>query len=49
MLKIGEQIYSNVTGRTYTISWVSPEVANAEVGFASVAGHESEYFIKKLI
>lgn len=49
MLKIGEQVYSDVTGRTYTISWVSPEVANAEVGFASVAGHENEFFIKKLI
>ncbi len=49
MLKEGESIYSNVTGRTYIISWASPVVANAEIGFACVAGHENEFFIKRLL
>lgn len=45
MFNIDEQIYSSITGRTYTITWASDKVANAEVGFALAMG--GEYFLKR--
>ena len=49
MFDINEKIHSDVTGRTYTITWASDTVANAEVGFASTEAEGNVYFIKKLL
>lgn len=44
-LTVGDSIYSSVSGKTYSITWVSDKIANAEVGFALASG--VEYFIKR--
>lgn len=49
MLNIGEKIHSSVSGRTYTITWVSPKITQAEVGFASTSTEGEVYFIKRLL
>ena len=49
MLNIGEKIHSNVTGRTYTITWGSSKITQAEVGFASTSSEGEVYFIKRLL
>lgn len=33
-MEVNERIKSNVSGRTYTVTWVSDKVTMAEVGFA---------------
>ena len=47
-LSVGDKIYSDVSRHTYEITWVSPVVSQAEVGFAKAENGES-YFIKKLL
>lgn len=49
MLKVNEEIHSDVTGRTYTITWASDKIAMAEVGFASTEEEGNVFFIKKLL
>lgn len=49
MLDIGEKIHSSVSGRTYTITWGSPKITQAEVGFASTSTEGEVYFIKRLL
>lgn len=49
MFEIGEKIFSNVTGRTYTITWASDKITQAEVGFAISDDHGKAYFIKRLL
>lgn len=35
-MEVNERIKSNVSGRTYTVTWVSDKVTMAEVGFAKL-------------
>ena len=49
MLEVNDRIHSDVSGRTYTITWASSAIANAEVGFASTDEEGNVYFIKKLL
>lgn len=49
MLKIGEKIHSDVTRRTYTVTWASDKITQAEVGFASTPTDGEVYFIKRLL
>ena len=49
MLNVGETIHSSVSGRTYTITWGSPKITQAEVGFASTSSDGEAYFIKRLL
>ncbi|MGM9763094.1 MAG: FN3 associated domain-containing protein [Candidatus Cryptobacteroides sp.] len=46
-MNVGDKISSSVTGKTYTITWVSDKVANAEVAFADTI--DGEYFLKRHI
>lgn len=45
MLAIGETVHSDVTGRTYTITWASDKITQAEVGFAATPIDGEIYFI----
>ena len=47
-MNVGQYIHSNITGITYEVTWVSPDVAQAIVGFANGSDGE-EYFIKRLL
>lgn len=47
-MNVGQNIHSNVTGINYNVTWVSPDVAQAIVGFANGSDGE-EYFIKRLL
>lgn len=49
MLDINNKIHSDVTGRTYKITWASEIVTQAEVGFASTETEGNVYFIKRLL
>lgn len=49
MLEVGEKIYSDVTGKTYTVTWASDKITQAEVGFASTPADGEAYFIKRLL
>ena len=49
MLNIGDKIASNVTGRTYTVTWASEKITQAEVGFASTPSDGEAFFIKRLL
>lgn len=48
-MEINERIKSNVTGRTYTVTWVSDKVTMAEVGFAKTESEGESFFIKRLL
>ena len=48
-MEINENIKSNVTGRTYTVTWVSDVVTMAEVGFAKTDTDGESFFIKRLL
>ena len=49
MLEVNDRIYSDVSGRTYTITWVSSAISQAEVGFASTEAEGDVFFIKRLM
>lgn len=49
MLTVGEKIHSDSSGRTYTVTWASDKITQAEVGFASTPGDGDVYFIKRLL
>ena len=49
MLEINERIHSNVSGKTYKITWASDKITQAEVGFASTDEEGEVYFIKRLL
>lgn len=49
MLGINDRIHSEVSGRTYTITWASSAIYQAEVGFASTKEDGEVYFIKRLL
>lgn len=49
MFRIGETIHSNVSGKTYTITWSSSIITQAEVGFASTPSEGNSYFVKRLL
>lgn len=49
MLEIGEKIHSDITGKTYTVTWASDKITQAEVGFASTPADGDAYFIKRLL
>lgn len=48
-MEVNEKIKSNVTGRTYTVTWVSDIVTMAEVGFARTDSEGESFFIKRLL
>jgi len=48
-MEINERIKSNVTGRTYIVTWVSDIVTQAEVGFARTDSEGESFFIKRLL
>lgn len=48
-MEINERIRSNVSGRTYTVTWVSDVVTQAEVGFAKTDSEGESFFIKRLL
>lgn len=48
-MEVNERIKSNVTGRTYTVTWVSDIVTMAEVGFAKTDSEGESFFIKRLL
>ena len=48
-MEVNERIKSNVTGRIYTVTWVSDRVAQAEVGFAKTDSEGESFFIKRLL
>ena len=48
-MEVNEKIKSNVTGRIYTVTWVSDRVAQAEVGFAKTDSEGESFFIKRLL
>lgn len=48
-MEINERIKSNVSGRTYTVTWVSDKVTMAEVGFAKTDSEGESFFIKRLL
>ena len=48
-MEINERIRSNVSGKTYTVTWVSDTVTQAEVGFAKTDSEGEVYFIKRLL
>ena len=49
MFEINERIYSSVSGKTYTITWASDKITQAEVGFASTVADGEVFFIKRLM
>ena len=49
MLKVGETIYSNVTGRSYVVTKSFETVTQSEPGFAKTAADGEAYFIKRLL
>lgn len=49
MFRIGETIHSNVSGKSYTITWASSVITQAEVGFASTPSEGNSFFIKRLL
>ncbi len=49
MFELGERIYSNVSGKTYVITWASETITMAEVGFASTDADGDVFFIKRLL
>lgn len=49
MFEINERIYSSVSGKTYTITWASDKITQAEVGFASTVTDGEVFFIKRLM
>ena len=49
MLTIGEQIHSDVSGRTYTVTWASDKITQAEVGYAATPTDGEVFFIKRLL
>ena len=48
-MEVNERIKSNVSGRTYTVTWVSDKVTMAEVGFAKTDSEGEAFFIKRLL
>ena len=48
-MEVNERIKSNVSGRTYTVTWVSDVVTMAEVGFAKTDSEGESFFIKRLL
>lgn len=48
-MEVNERIKSNVSGRTYTVTWVSDIVTMAEVGFAKTDSEGESFFIKRLL
>lgn len=45
-MEINERIKSNVTGRTYIVTWVSDIVTQAEVGFARTDSEGESFLLK---
>lgn len=49
MLEIGERIHSDMSGKTYVVTWASETITMAEVGFAKTDYEGEIYFIKRLL
>lgn len=49
MFVVGDKIHSDASGQTYTITWASEKITQAEVGFASTPTEGEVYFIKRLL